>query len=221
MIFTNALNSVQNDRGVITCRVVTDGKESETQYAQIAAGLHWPEKGSPGFNVILGEPFNPYKDSGEYVRGPLVLLAEAEYQEALPSMFSKLFDEMGQLGCTDIYCDYQSIGRREFAEAFWGFKSQNEQGKGSLCLPPFPENFAVGFHEIRHQIETGLLEIPKESICFQQLQQITFDDLRDPMVHAKFYALDALRFAAGGMMNRTPKPYRKKSKRRRRSAMAI
>ena len=221
MIFNNILNSKQNDRGVITCRVLDAEKESETKYAQVAAGLHWPEKGLPGFSVILGEVFNPYKDSGEYVRGPLVLLAETEYRESLPTMFSKLSDEMGRMNCTDIFCDDRSTGRREFSEAFWNFKHQNEQVKGSLCMPPFPENFGVGFHEVRHQIEIGLLEIPKNSICFQQLQQITFDDLRDPGVHAKFPALDALRFAAGGMMNRTPKPYRKKSRRRQRSGMAI
>ncbi|WP_321493951.1 hypothetical protein [uncultured Desulfobacter sp.] len=221
MIFGTILNSKQDDRGIITHQVLKDSKESKNNYAQVAAGLHWPEKGSPGFSVILGEIFNPYKDSGEYVRGPLVLLAETEYQESLSTMFSKLSDELGHIGCTDIFCDSQSTGRREFAEAFWDFKHQNIQVKGSLCMPPFPENFGVGFHEIRHQIETGLLEIPKESICFQQLQKIIFDDLRDPMVHAKFPALEALRFAAGGIMNRTPKPYRKKRKRRQRSAMAL
>lgn len=222
MIFTNVLNSARNDRGVITCRVLGADRESETKHAQVAAGLHWPEKGSAGFNVILGEVFNPYKENGEYVRGPLVLLAEAEYQESLPTMFSKLSDEMRRLCCADIYCDHQSAGRREFAEAFWDFKHQNDQAQRlSLSIPPFPENFGVGFHGIRHQIETGLLEIPRDSICFQQLQQITFDDLRELEVHTKFYALDALRFAVGGMMNRTPKPYRKKSRRRRRSAMGL
>jgi len=216
------LDSKQNDRGVITCRVLTDGGEAEKQYAQISAGLHWPEKGSPGFGMIIGEAFNPYKESGEYVRGPLVLLAETEYQESLSTMFSKLSDELGHIGCTDIFCDSQSTGRREFAEAFWDFKRQNDQAQRlSLCIPPFPENFGVGFHEVRHQIETGLLEIPKDLICFQQLQQINFDDLKDPGVHVKFPALDALRFVAGGMMGRTPRPYRKKSRRRQRSAMAL
>lgn len=221
MIFSTILESKQNDRGVITHRILKDNKEFEKQYAQIAAGLHWPEKGSPGFSIVLAEVFKPYKESGEYVRGPFKLLAETEYQEALPTMFSKLSDELGHIGCTDIYCDSQSAGRHGFAKAFWAFKSQNETAKTSLCLPPFSENFGVGFHEIRHQIETGLLEIPRESICFQQLRQITFDDLGDPGVHVRFYALDALRLAAGGMRDRTPKPYRKKSKRRKRSAMVV
>lgn len=222
MILTNVLSSAQNDRGVVTCRVLGADQESETKYAQVAAGLHWPEKGSPGFCVILGEVFNPYKESGEYVRGPLVLLAESEYQESLPAMFSKLSDEMRWLCCADIFCDHQSAGRREFAEAFWDFRQQNDQARRlSLSIPPFPENFGVGFHGIRHQIETGLLEIPRDSICFQQLQQINFDDLRELEVHTKFYALNALRYAAGGMMDRTPKPYRKKSKRRRWSAMVL
>ncbi|CCK82415.1 hypothetical protein [Desulfobacula toluolica] len=222
MFFLNALEHKLDSKGVITLRSLKDGVETNTNYAQIAAGLHWPEKGSPGFCVILGELLSREKGlARKPIRGQLQILAESEYQIALPAMFSKIGDEIGLFGCTDIYCDDRSTGRREFAEAFWDFRHKNESLRGRLQFAPFADNFPVGFHEVQHQITTGRLKIPAGSICYEQLQKIRFDDLGDSEVHLRFYALDALRFAAGAMVNRTPKPYQKKSKRRRLSGMVI
>ena len=222
MFFYTVLEQKQDGKGVITYRTIKDGVETDISYAQVAAGLHWPEKGSPGFSVVLGELFSrelgPDRKS---IRGPLQILAESEYQIAMQAMFSQLEDETRLLGCTDIFCNDQSTGLREFAEAFRDFRFKNEHSNGNLMHGPFPDNFGVGFHGIRHQIETGRLKAPSGSICYEQLGKIQFDDLRDPEVHIRFYAINALRFAVGAMMDRTPKPYRKKSKRRRRSGMAI
>lgn len=216
MQFFDILNQQKNEKGITIHKVLKDGKEVKIKYAQVAAGLHWPEKNSPGFSVVIGELYSTEKtEDRKLLRGPFHVLAESEYQVALPVMFSKLINEIGLLGCSDIYCDYTTTGRREFADAFQDFRFKNKQSKGTLSLAPFPDNFSVGFHGVRYLMETGRLKAPTDSICYSQLRKIKLDDLKDPEVHLKFYALEALRFATTAMTDRTPKPYQKRSRRRR------
>lgn len=223
MIFYSIHERKEDHKGVIIHQITKDGVEKDLSFAQIAAGLHWPEKGSPGLCVVLGEVFNRrLGPDRKPVRGPLMLIAESEHQEALQTIFSKISDEIGLIGCSDIFCDDTSTGLREFAQAFRDFAYQNEQAKGSLRTAPFADAFAVGFHEVRHMLDKGILEAPPaNSICYKQLKKLNIEHLKNPEVHQEFYAIDALRLAAAGMMSHTPKCYRKKSRRRRRSAMAL
>ena len=76
-----------------------------------------------------------------------------------------------------------------------------------LCPAPFADNFRIGLSLIQSWRDRGLLEIPGDTVIYNQLKSITKADLEESP-ETKFHALNALRFAIGAFEKYRPTPFR-------------
>jgi hypothetical protein len=188
-------------------------------YTAVYGGLSWPSFDSPAYHCILGEEFAGSKD-GEVIRGKLRLLAESESEGiSIDGFFARVTADATHLHCDTIFAAMDESKYADFTAAYGNYCFEHRVHFGRLERAPFEKEFMVGAAMIKDWAGSGRLDLPVDSLVYQQLKGISRSDLGE-QPEIRFYAINALRFAVAGF--HTHKPSRPRSKRRRRrGAMVI
>jgi hypothetical protein len=170
--------------------------------------------------VFLSEDFIGWPERGEKVqRGKLRLLSECLHSDiSIDELFQKLSDDAVRLYAESIYTNVDGEQNADFVTAFEQYRYDNNIRLGSLKQAPFAETFDIGASLVLSWLKSGRLDIPSDSIVFDQLKQFSIQDLSD-RPNEKFYAINALRHCVSGFQKYGPtRPWRPRG---RRNAMAI
>jgi hypothetical protein len=188
-------------------------------YTAVYGGLSWPSSESLAYHCILGEAFAGSKD-GEIIRGKLRLLAESESEGiSIDGFFARVTADAIHLHCDTIFAAMDESKYADFTAVYGNYCFEHRVHFGRLERAPFEKDFIVGVSLIQQWIGSGRLDLPVDSIVYQQLKSISRSDLGE-QPETRFHAINALRFAVAGF--HTHKPSRPRSKRiRRRGAMII
>jgi hypothetical protein len=172
--------------------VETQGDKTETLSLRgIRAGLSWPAPNAPGIYLLLGQSTRK-NTMGDYM---LHLLKEG--QESIPSkLFEQMTNDLGVFFGEEIYSDV-SERFKSYVLAFDTFRKQDRRRQRLyLKSAPFYQDFSHGIFTIRGRVKENSLQIPKNSIVYEQLKSITTEDLKKEP-EERFFAINALRFAVG------------------------
>jgi hypothetical protein len=179
--------------GFVTVEIINgdDDKGKVFSFRDPRCGLHWPSAGSPGFYVLIAESIK------ENITGGCSLQLLREGEDQIPSkLYEKMANDMGAFSVKDIYTD-TSEQFKGYVLDFIKFKREERPRQPIyLRLAPFYQDFSHGVFTIREWVKKDALVIPKESVIYDQLKNITSQDLRGNP-EEKFFAVDALRFAVG------------------------
>jgi hypothetical protein len=206
-----------------TVHTLADG--SKRTYSDVRAGLVWPSAISPAYYCILGEddkgvfrdPENPYN------RGVLHLIAEQEFRAlSIERLCKALYDDAIMYRVSVFYCDLND-DQNEYYHAIRDY-GHHMQLKDVRCEDaPFKGNFQAGLAIVDDWGQQGLVDIPKDTIAYEQFKKASDKSLAHTDVDQEFYAANALRFAVSGFFKYRPSVYHKKAtwRRKNRRGMAV
>ncbi len=213
----NKIKAEQTEHGIIVHEVDNGDETEKIRYSAIRAGLNWPVKGSPGYYCILGEEFvgrDIFKK--EQPRGRITLLKELQASEPfLDVFFLPLTDDCTLFHCEKIYTDLTDE-HEDDAQFYRDYKYKRNISLGNLEQAPYLGNFKLGISIIRSWIDEQILQIPQDTIVYDQLSQIAKMDL-DASPETNYFAVNALRLGIGSFYKSAPstgKPFRPNRKKR-------
>jgi len=122
-----------------------EDRETKVKYHRIIGGLGWPGT-KPGFALVVGEHFeeDPYLKI-RHVR----VLAETQ-DESLEILFQKCLEFRERYQVQDFYGNRENEPMMELLRDF--NRDLKDVSSLSLCLAPFPEDFAYHVRVIRERL---------------------------------------------------------------------
>ena len=163
----------------------------EMRYLAVRGGVAWATNESPCFWCVIGQV---WVDPNIYaIEEPVFeLLAECSDNGLdIDTRYGGLLDDATVYKC-HYYADLSGDFETEF-EAYRDFLSRGSYNHGALLSAPYADRFRLGIELIKSLIKARRLEIPKETVTFEQLSRITEYDLADPACRQRFYAIEGLR----------------------------
>jgi hypothetical protein len=161
------------------------------RFTAIRGGLAWPTNESPFYYSIVGQVYDDLrhiKPAFPYFQ----LLVERTVEGLdLEGKFNQLLDD-GNLYFCEFYADLGTIHEDEI-DSYSDFHRSHRSPYGNLTTAPYVDNFRLGVELLKGLIKSKRLDIPKETVAFEQLSRITESDLADPAIASRFYAIEALR----------------------------
>lgn len=217
---------MNNKQVVMKARKEKDGSiihEMSRQYApevirykDIRGGISWAitssNGNSPHYYCMLGQLWT---EGGRFEgekpqRGKVILLTEYRAASLLSraDFLRNLTDYSKGLYCDTYYTTDVDLTQGEInpdVAAFRQYVSENniKNPHPILKQAPFPEKFRFGIEEISTWREQGKIDIPKDSIVYEQLTTIQESDL-EKSPETKFYAINALRYVVCAFLKYPP-----------------
>ncbi len=190
--------------GIVIHHVASkDGETRIVKYSDVRAGLSWPQASAPAYYCMLGEEFLTEEEGIQKQKGGLRWFAEYEFPGlSLNDFFAKLTDDCVQFGCHKIYTD-MGENCRDFVIEFGDYVREKSIRQGDLDPAPFVDNFFLGVSIIEDWTRTKRLELPQDTIVYEQLKRITKPDLEESP-ELIFYAVNALCFVVAAFHKYRP-----------------
>jgi hypothetical protein len=184
--------------------------ETQLSYTAIRGSLSWPQlsENVPAYYCIVGEEFipRPLYEGQVRARGRLRLIAEyaaSDIYLSLSGFFSRLTDDTKLLLCRDLYGvteTYQGEQYEGYVEALQKYAHENKVSL-SIYEAPWAEKPDIGILHIMNWQKQGLLDIPSDSILYQQMKQLRPEDLKRP---EGLNAINAFRFVVSAFEKQKP-----------------
>ena len=206
MIDFTLLRANRNSKGQVVTSVEVAGLEQTWTYTDIRSAFVL----SPTpYYLILGELAPDKYDDKRVQRNPYYLLDEFESGNlSLNDFFSRLTDSLTLLCCNDIYCADPWVRGKDEADLFYAYRD-TMGGLTNLRLigAPFSDNFRIGISQLMDTINGGLVQIPKTSLVWENLETFRKKDaFREPSPEKTFYRLRCLAFGICGFLKFRPGP---------------
>ncbi len=200
--FTLKKKGVRVKRG-IKLEVESGGKAQEWVYSDITAGLVLEP--CP-YYTILGELAPDKNDAPTDIRGPFYLLAEGEDRtRSFEDFYHRMTDDFYQLDVKRIYFDDPIIKKKELADHFYSWIDKVGLKHLGLVRSPFCDDFPSLMRSLLDCINNRLIQIPKNTLCFDDLEKFHERDL-DAESEKSFYRLRALAFNICGFLKFYQRP---------------
>ena len=171
---------------------VGSGSEIETlQFTDIRGAWAWPTDRSPFYWCLVAQEHTD-TDSFDEMNTYFELVAEGiDYGLDLDTRFGALTDVSALYLC-NFYADLSAVHEEE-AAAYYDFQSKHSSKNGSLAPAPYADNFRLGVELTKSWVRERRLDIPKDTVVFDQLSRITNADLADRALKESFFAIETLR----------------------------
>jgi hypothetical protein len=211
-------------KGGIIVHTLHNGEQ--TKYAAIRGGISWPlvSENIPAYYCIVGEEYVPASryEGQSALRGKLHLICEYDAPDiylSLSVFFSRLTDDITHLLCNDFYGITETYKGEDYQGYVEALQNSTYANKVSVSLQeaPWAEKPDLGIQHIMTWQKKGLLDIPTDSILYDQIKQLQPGDLKQIET---LQAVNAFRFVisafekyrpsglSGFVPNRTGRPYR-------------
>ncbi len=197
----------KGDRSIeLTISDPLNGTINIKRYSAIRGGISWPTPKSPAYVCILAQEYVvPPVMVDKVPVGSRVLLAEYESDSfSLSSDFySRITDIAEQMFCHDFYV---GMPENRFSCGYLNdFNAFSRERNAKVCLQSAydVDNFILGVSRLNGSMNEGGLIIPKDSIIFSQLQNLTRPDLENSLEEF-FHAINAMRHVVGSFYRIPP-----------------
>ncbi len=167
-----------------------DGKEFETAFSDIRAGVSWPIRSLPGYLAILGL----YSGAVLGNTDSLMLIYEKQYSNSIDLMtdaYNRAHDLRFQLFYTD-----RRKGDWEGFNFEFQRKIRSGLGAGDIRLnhSPFAPDFMMGKDTIKRFVEKKAIHIPLASLFMRQLMDFGPKTIKTEHPEHEFHALNGVRY---------------------------
>lgn len=166
------------------------GTRISLKLADVRGGLAWATNKSSFYYCIVAQE---WIDKRYYNADPnFYLLVEREIKGLdIDERFNLVVDDACLYLC-DFFADRSPIHEAEL-NTFYDFWSKHNYRYGNLLPAPYVDNFRLGVEIIKSWVSARRLIIPENTLILDQLSRITENDLSDPDVMKRFFAVDGLR----------------------------
>ena len=179
-------------------------------YAALRGGISWPivSENIPAYFCIVGEEYVPESryEGQATKRGKLRLISEYAAPDiylSLSGFFSRLTDDVSYLLCNNFYGITEIYRGEDYHGYIEALQSYTHENTASVNLQeaPWAEKPDVGILHIMTWLKKGLLDIPIDSIVYEQMKQLQPSDLKQIET---LQAVNAFRFVISAFEKNRP-----------------
>jgi hypothetical protein len=203
------MNVIKAERhGSIIVHTMDNGEQ--IRYAAIRGGISWPllSENVPAYYCIVGEEHVPeLRFEGQPTpRGKLRFICEYAAPDiylSLSGFFSRLTDDVTLLLCNDFFGVTESYKGEDFSGYVEAMQNSTYENKVSVNLQeaPWAEKQDIGLLHVMNWQKKCLLDIPADSILYEQIKQLQPEDLKQIET---LQAVNAFRFVISAFEKNRP-----------------